>query len=179
MKPLSHMAVAAALAAGWVAQATATPELVVLVRHAEKAAEPPADPALSPAGEARARALAQALAGLKVNAIVTTQFQRTRDTAAPLAQALSPQPQVVATRRGDLAGHVRAVADAVLAHSGVVLVVGHSNTVTAVLAALGGPSLQDLCETSFGHVFLVTAAGSRWAQFSYGAPSEPPQAGCL
>jgi broad specificity phosphatase PhoE len=169
------------LAAAMATPALAMPDLVILVRHAERAAEPAGDPALAPAGEQRAQALAEALAGLRVDAILTTQFRRTRDTAAPLARALGLQPQVVDAGRGGTAAHVQAVADAVRAQRGTVLVVGHSNTVTAVLAALGGPKLADLCETSFHHAFLLQPASEppRWAQFSYGAPGAPPQAGCL
>ena len=154
------------------------PDLVILVRHAERAAEPAGDPGLTPAGEQRAQALAQALAGLRVNAIVTTPLRRARDTAAPLARALGLQPQVVEARG---ATHVPAVVDAVRAQTGAVLVVGHSNTVTAVLAALGGPKLPELCETSFHHAFVLQLGVEppRWAQFSYGAPSGEPQAGCL
>lgn len=177
MKPLSVLPAALSLTAALISSATAMPDLVILVRHAERATEPAGDPTLTPAGELRALALAQALAGLRVNAILTTPYRRTRDTAAPLAKALGIQPQVVDAK----AGHVQAVAEAVRAQSGVVLVVGHSNTVTAVLAALGGPKLQDLCETSFHHAFLLqpALAPPRWAQFSYGAPSAWPEAGCL
>lgn len=181
MKPLSVLLPACLLTGALAAPAAAMPDLVILVRHAERAAEPPGDPALTPAGEQRAQALAQTLAALRVSAIVTTQFRRTRDTAAPLARALGVQPQVVGAGPGGTAGHVQAVADAVRAHSGVVLVVGHSNTVTAVLAALGGPKLPDLCETSFHHAFFVLPAvqPAWWGQSSYGAPSIAPQAGCL
>ncbi|MFG6463213.1 histidine phosphatase family protein [Roseateles sp. DXS20W] len=182
MKRLSFLSAACLLTASLALPARAAPDLVIVVRHAEKAAEGGSDPALSPAGEQRAQALAQALAGLRVNAIVTTQYQRTRATAAPLAQALGLQPQVIETRRGDMPGHVQAVADAVRAQTGTVLVVGHSNTVTPLLAALGGPKLPELCETSFHHAFVLqpAAAPLRWAQLSYGAPSAaPPESGCL
>jgi phosphohistidine phosphatase SixA len=177
MKPLSVLPAALLLTTAIALPASAMPDLVILVRHAERATEPAGDPRLTPAGEQRAQALAQALAGLRVNAILTTQYRRTRDTAAPLAQALGIQPQVVDAK----AGHVQAVADAVRAQTGVVLVVGHSNTVTAVLAALGGPKLPDLCETSFHHAFVLQPAVEppRWAQFSYGSPSAAPEAGCL
>jgi phosphohistidine phosphatase SixA len=179
MKPLPAL-VAACLLAGalFSAPATAMPELVILVRHAERAAEPAGDPGLTHAGEQRAQALAQALAGLRVNAIVTTSLRRTRDTAAPLAKLLGVQPQAVDARGS---AHVPAVVEAVRAQTGVVLVVGHSNTVTAILAALGGPKLADLCETSFHHAFLLQPGTEplRWARFSYGAPSEAPAAGCL
>jgi phosphohistidine phosphatase SixA len=121
------------------------------------------------------------LAGLRVNAVITTQYRRTRDTAAALAAQLGLTPQVIETRRGDLPGHVQAVADAVRAQNGAVLVVGHSNTLMPLLAALGGPKLADLCESSFHHVFVVQPAATpaRWAQFSYGAPSPAAEAGCL
>ncbi|NCT85602.1 MAG: histidine phosphatase family protein [Comamonadaceae bacterium] len=185
MKPSSALLptlfTAGLLTAALCAPAAALPELVVLVRHAERATEPVGNPALTPAGEQRAQALAQALAGLRVNAILTTQFRRTQDTAAPLARALGIQSQAIEARRGGAAEHVRAVADAVRAQTGVVLVVGHSNTVTAVLAELGGPRLAEICETSFQHAFLLQPGtpAPRWAQFSYGAPSGAPEAGCL
>ena len=57
MKTLSVLAMA-----GWLTSlapaALAAPDLVILVRHAEKAAEPGNDPALSPEGAQRAQALA-------------------------------------------------------------------------------------------------------------------------
>lgn len=179
MKPLSVLALACLLT-GAAAPAAAMPDVVVLVRHAEKA-DAGKDPALSEAGLLRARALMPALAGLRVNTVITTQYRRTKDTAAPIAAQLGLAPQVIETRPGDLPGHVQAVADAVRAQSGAVLVVGHSNTLMPLLAALGGPKLADLCETSFHHVFVVqpTASPARWAQFSYGAPSGAPGAGCL
>lgn len=178
MKHLSVALLACLLTSALAFPAAAMPDLVILVRHAERATEPAGDPALTPAGEQRAQALVPALAGLRVNTILTTQFRRTRDTAAPLAQALGVQPRVVDAKG---AAHVQAVADAVRAQSGVVLVVGHSNTVTAVLAALGGPKLADLCETSFHHAFVLQPAVQppRWGQFSYGAPSGAPEANCL
>jgi len=175
MKPLSVLPAALLLTTAALASpAVALPDLVILVRHAERATEPAGDPALTPAGEQRAQVLAQALAGLRVNAILTTQYRRTRDTAAPLAKALGIQPQVVDAK----AGHVQAVAEAVRAQNGVVLVVGHSNTVPAILAALGGPPLPELCETSFHHVFVLRP-GAGWMQLSYGAPNAAPATGCI
>ena len=179
MNFLPHLrSLACATLAALALPAFAMPDLVILVRHAERAAEPAGDPGLTPAGEQRAQALAQALAGTKVNAILTTQFRRTQDTAAPLAKALGLQAQVIEARRGDAGGHVQAVADAVRAQTGTVLVVGHSNTVPAILAALGGPKLPEICETSFHHIFLLRP-GAGWMQLGYGAPSAAPAAGCL
>jgi broad specificity phosphatase PhoE len=131
------------------------PTLVVLVRHAEKAAAGGRDPELSEAGTARAAALAEALAGTPVDVVVTTQLQRTRLTAAPLLRKHALTPEVVPTGSATDA-HVRAVADAVRRHAGkTVLVVGHSNTVPAIVGALGGPALGELCEHEYSNLYVM------------------------
>ena len=60
-------------------------QLVVVVRHAEKAETPTDDVALSERGRARAEALASALGDAGVDTIITTERRRSRETAAPLA----------------------------------------------------------------------------------------------
>ena len=179
MKPLSVLLPACLLTAALTSPAATMPDLVILVRHAERAAQPPGDPALTPAGEQRAQALAQALSGSGIQAILTTQWRRTRDTAAPLASALGIQAQVV-DAKGGTAAHAQAVADAVKALSGNVLVVGHSNTVPAIIAALGGPQMHELCETSFHHLFVLQPGKEpRLLRLRYGEASGAPAAGCL
>jgi broad specificity phosphatase PhoE len=155
---------------------------IILVRHAERAAEPAADPVLSAAGEARAVALTDALAHAGITGIVTTQYQRTRLTAAPLAQTNTLTPVVVAATR-DIAAHVRAVADTAraLAAAGPVLVVGHSNTVPRIIAALGGPQLRDLCESEHATLFVLVlrpGAVPSLTRARYGAEDPPPGASC-
>ena len=55
--------------------------------------------------------------------------------------------------------HVAAVAREVRARSaaspGAILVVGHSNTIPAIVHALGGPELPDLCDTKFAVLFAL------------------------
>ena len=146
--------------------------LTLLVRHAEKATEPADDPPLTAAGVERARALAAALRDAGVTAIITTQLGRTRATAQPLATARGLAPEVVSVRRGEVDAHAKAVAAAVRRHvGGVVLVVGHSNTVPAIIAALGGPRLPDICESVYANLFvLVPGPGeARLVRSRYGA----------
>jgi broad specificity phosphatase PhoE len=150
------------------------PRLVILVRHAEKAAEPPDDPPLTAAGEKRARNLATVLADTGVSAIVTSEALRTRATAGPLAKDLDLTPVVVAVKGRALEEHVTAVAAEVRRHPGeVVLVVGHSNTIPAIVAALGGPRLRDIGDAEFGNLFVLVpdvAGGARLVRATYGAP---------
>jgi len=133
------------------------PALVLLVRHAEKATDGGDDPALSSAGAQRAKALAAALADSGVTAIVTTQLRRTGETAAPLAAARQLTPEVVRIEKGEeIPAHAAAVAAAVRRHpGGVVLVVGHSNTVPAIIAALGGPKLPNLQDSEYSNLFVL------------------------
>ncbi len=96
---------------------------VILTRHAEKAATPPKDPPLSEAGKKRAAALASMLADSGVDVIYTTEFQRTQQTAAVLAERVHVKPTVLPAKDAD------ALVKAIRARqSGVVVVVGHSNT---------------------------------------------------
>ena len=157
-----------------VAFGQAAPTLVVLVRHAEKAANPPDDPGLSPAGRARAEALATALAEADVDAIVVTQYKRTQDTAAPLAAARKRTPVVIAAG-ADTDRHAADVAASVRKQppGSLVLVVGHSNTVPAIVAALGGPDLEEICESEYANFFTLVVPPSgtpRLLLSTYGAP---------
>jgi phosphohistidine phosphatase SixA len=139
--------------------AQADPRLVIVVRHAEKAEVPGSDPPLSTAGRARAEALADALADAGVGTVITTQLARTRQTAAPLAARIGIVPQVVEAASGQRDAHVAAVADAVRRADGVVLVVGHSNTVMQIVAALGGPEAADLDDQQYDVMLLVQPVG--------------------
>lgn len=176
---LTTVAWLAALAA-WPPCSAAQPDLVVIVRHAEKASSPAGDPPLSAAGEARAAALADALEHSGISAIITTSYQRTRSTAQVLAERTGIQPQVIEARRGSTEAHVEAVAAAVKALAGRVLVVGHSNTVARIVEALDGPALPDLCETSHAHAFVLAPGpgGPALQHWRYGATDPAPTEGC-
>jgi len=127
---------AATLSAG--ANAQRAPIVVIVVRHAEKDTLPPDDPPLTAAGAARALALDRALAAAGVQAVITTQLRRTRETARPIAERLGLVVQTV-KRDEDITAHARAVAAAVLKEVGkTVLIVGHGETVGPIIAALGG-----------------------------------------
>lgn len=173
--PLGAPALAAqaapAPAAGRAAQPAAT--TIILVRHGEKAAVPGNDPPLSAAGEARSLALLETVRRAGVQVVVTTQLQRTRLTAAPTARELGLTREEVPAG-GDVAAHARAVADHVLArHAGkTVLVVGHSNTLPSIIAALGAGPMPTIDERVYDDYFVVLrpAAGpARLVHARYGA----------
>lgn len=146
---------AVSIAAPAGAQAAPGTAIAYLVRHAEKASDGTSDPHLTTAGEVRARALATVLGDSGVTTIVVTQLQRTRETAAPFLAA-HPIPVITIAIAGNT---VRAYADSVArivaAARGPVLVIGHSNTIPLVVAALGGPRNIVVCETQNADLFIV------------------------
>jgi broad specificity phosphatase PhoE len=155
--------------------------VVILARHGEKAAEPAGNPALSAAGEARAAALDSALAGARVDAVFVTEFTRTMRTGASVASRRHLRAQVIPVR-GDSLAHARAVVAALRARprGDAVLVVEHSNTIPAIIAALGGPALPELCRNEYATLFvLVLERGRppRLIRSTFGTP-DPADAGC-
>lgn len=146
---------------------------VVLVRHAEKQPDG-SDPGLTDAGRARAEALTAVLRHSQLRAVITSPLNRTRDTAAPVAAAFGIAPVEVGFDSG-LDGHIQAVADRVREiNRGTVLVVGHSNTVPAIINALGGPAIADLCESAYSDLFVLTlsATAPQLLQGRYGATDQ-------
>jgi hypothetical protein len=128
---------------------------VILVRHAERA-DQSTDSLLSPAGSERAKALARALATAGVKQIFVTKFQRTQLTAAPLAAALKLTPEVV-----DAATSAPIVERIRRDHANdVVLVVGHSNTVPALIKDFGHPDPVTIADDEFDSLFILFPRGT-------------------
>ena len=132
--------------------APAQPPVIFLVRHAERAAvsgHVPSDTGLSREGKERAKDLARALKDTQITAIYTTEYQRTRETAEPLAQSLGIRPEVVQS------GDFRTLIAKLKALHGNTLVVGHSNTVPQIINELGVTSRVTVAETEHDNLFVV------------------------
>jgi broad specificity phosphatase PhoE len=155
-------------------------QTAIVVRHAEKASETERDPVLSAIGQARAAALDSVLAGAKLTAIVVTPYHRSRETAAVVARRYGLTPIEVAVS-GGVPVHARAVAAEVAKHQGTVLVVGHSNTIGAIVAALGGPAdVGDLCDSEYQTIFTVMPGGNTVrSRFGAGNPAHLPACGTM
>jgi phosphohistidine phosphatase SixA len=146
----------------WCALLTTTAQaqgIVVLVRHAERADTVPgaaptmgADPSLSEAGRARAASLAATLKDARITDIFVTEYKRTQETAAPLAQTLKLTPVVVPAK--DVPGLVARLK----ATNGTALVVGHSNTVPEIIGALGVKGDVAIGDAEYDNLFVVTPA---------------------
>ena len=132
---------------------------VIVVRHAEAVPGAGRDPALAKHGAARAAALAGALGHANVSAVYATQYQRTQLTGAPAAAARG-LTVTVKPIEGDADAYAAKLAAEILAmHAGTVLIVGHSNTVPALLKAFSGVVIPDLAHDSYDTMFVITVRG--------------------
>jgi hypothetical protein len=62
-----------------------------------------------------------------------------------------------------------------------VLVVGHSNTIPGIIAALGGPRMPDLCDGQYASLFVLnmqTTAAPKLIRATYGAADVPGSDAC-
>jgi broad specificity phosphatase PhoE len=124
--------------------------VIVIVRHAEKAANGGSDPDLSSAGRARADALARILKDAGITVIFTSEFKRTQETAAPAATLAHVAPTVVAAK--DTAGLVAKLHEL----NGNTLVVGHGDTIPNIIKALGINTPIDIPDADYSELLIVT-----------------------
>ncbi len=171
-----YTAIAICLAWFFESQATTT---IIFVRHAEKAALPADNPGLSEAGQRRAVELARQLVdadvvpGVGIDAVYSTSFRRTVETAKPAADALDLP--VLIYDATDTEGIIEAI---VKEYKGkIVLVVGHSNTVPEMIGNMGASkNVPPIAENEFDNIYLVTIpwfGKTKTIRLRYGDPYIP------
>ena len=147
--------------------------VVWVVRHAERTddgMEHQPDPDLSDAGHARAQALARLLSDAGITAVYSTPYARTRQTAAPLAEALGLP--VAEYDPGDARAMEAFVGG--LRAPGHHVVVGHSNTTPALVQALGGDPVSPIATLEYDRLYVVTIGPDGTVSSSllrFGAPA--------
>ncbi len=163
-----------ALADGQEAESRTAPQsiTVFLVRHAEKVRGPDVgrDPMLTEAGRARAQALAHTLAHADIDAIYTTEWRRTIETGARLAQTLDIESKVI---RADQR-FIDKMRRILLEQKGRrVVVVGHSDTTPALARALGAEEAPDIADNDFDDIYqlVISEQGTHFVHLRYGHPT--------
>ena len=171
-----YMAIAVCLAWFFESQATTT---VIFVRHAEKTAEPADDPGLSEAGLQRAAELARQLVDADVvagvDAIYSTSYRRTEETARPVAEALS-----LPILSYDASNTETIMDEIVKKHKGkIILVVGHSNTIPALIGNMGASKkVPAINEDEYDNIYIVSIpwfGKTKTIRLRYGTPYIPAE----
>jgi phosphohistidine phosphatase SixA len=159
---LSALGLVALGSAAWAVH-VATTTVVFVIRHAEKAKDGGLDPPLTEAGVARAARVAELLGGggreTAIDVVFVTQFQRSAATARPLTVARAIP--VITVPADDVAGLARRIEDEFRGRR--VLVVAHSDTIPAIVAALAqGTSVPPIADDEYGTAYVVAAP--RWGR---------------
>ncbi|GAB4183663.1 MAG: hypothetical protein Tsb002_05990 [Wenzhouxiangellaceae bacterium] len=150
--------------------------IAYLVRHAEKEAEGD-DPGLTMAGQQRAQDLARLLADAGITQIWSTTTRRTQATAEPLAR--QTQLSIGAYSARDMLALLPRL------NSGSrSLIVGHSNTLPALVRMLGGDPGEPIDHQEYDRIYQLTLHGDgqlsvvllRYGQPSILAPTAQPAA---
>lgn len=147
-----------------------TATTIILLRHAETSGAG-SNPPLSALGQERAYELARVLGNVPLQAVYATNFLRTSQTAQPTATAKGLTMQLYDPfAPGPLA-------DGILdAYQGqAVLVLGHSNTIPALLNLLTGTNdFTQIPDTQYDNVYVVTVfkvGKATVVHMKYGKPS--------
>lgn len=120
------------------------------VRHFEKQLGD--DPSLTETGKARAQALADFFADKPLNLVYSTNYNRTLETATPVAELKSLVIQSYDPRNlAEFATQLKAQND--------VLVVGHSNTTPELLGLMGG-AIVTIEESEYGTLYVLQSDDS-------------------
>jgi broad specificity phosphatase PhoE len=102
------------------------------------------------------------LAESGITSIFVTEFHRTQDTAKPLAATL--KITVEQKPSADTAG---LIASLKAQHANdIVLIVAHSNTIPAIIKALGGPVVT-IGDNDYDNLFLVVPASGAMTRIKF------------
>jgi broad specificity phosphatase PhoE len=139
----------------------------ILVRHAEKALDGSKNPSLTEAGQLRAHKLVTLLEKTPIDAIYSTNYQRTQQTVAPLAK--SKGVNIITYE----ASGKEAMDKIMLEHTGhTVVICGHSNNIPAIANYLTtSDKFKDFADDEYGNLLIISiseigqAASVTWLSY--------------
>lgn len=127
------------------------PTTLVLIRHAERGNDGSNDPPLAEAGAARANNLVSVLKNTNISAIYSSNYKRTKNTVAPLAQAKNLEVKIYEPMKEDEIKRI------IAENKGkTVLIAGHSNTTPWTANFLTGSKLENFADTDYGNILIIT-----------------------
>lgn len=132
---------------------------IYLVRHAEKelSGSDPYDPALTPCGHERAASLAGFFDEVTLDAVYSTDFKRTLDTAKPIAESKRLETELY--DHGNLADF----SEMLTSRNEDVLVVGHSNSTISLIGLLMDDTEEEpIPEDEYDRIYMLLKCGDSY-----------------
>ena len=169
-----YTAIAIGLAWFFESQATTT---IIFVRHADKAASPIDNPGLSAAGQRRAAELSRQLVDADVvagvDAVYSTGYKRSQETARAVADALD-----LPINTYDVDDTEEILETILKRHKGkIILIVAHGNTVPVLIANLGASKkVPPIAESEYDNIYIISIpwfGKTKTIRLRYGEPYRP------
>ena len=138
---------------------SAQDKLIIIVRHAEKAAVAPSepDPDLSREGRDRALRFMKVAKRYRPGEVYSTAYKRTRQTAEPIAAARAKEIQIY-----DAAKQAELVDKILKSRTKRFVVVGHSNTVPFLANLFAKKEIfRQLLDTEYGVFYVVRVSNGK------------------
>jgi len=123
---------------------------IYLVRHAEKQTDGSKDPLLTLTGQQRALNIAKMLKDRNIAAIYSSDYNRTQQTAQPLAEILGLTVTIYNPAK------LKEFARQLLNHPGNLLIVGHSNTTPELASLLGAEDFGEIDHSEYHRVYQLS-----------------------
>ena len=168
---MAYVAVAIGLAWFFESQATTT---IIFVRHAEESSLNEDNSSLTREGEIRSAELARQLVDADViagiDAIYSTSFQYSKETALPISKALNIPIEIY-----DISDTELIIEDIIKQHKGkIILVVGHSNTIPLMIGNMGASKdVPKIDDNEYDNIYLVSIpwfGKTKTIRLRYGLP---------
>ena len=169
-----YTAIAIGLAWFFESQATTT---IIFVRHADKATAPIDNPGLSAAGQRRAAELSRQLVDADVvagvDAVYSTGYKRSQETARAVADALD-----LPINTYDVDDTEEILETILKRHKGkIILIVAHGNTVPVLIANLGASKkVPPIAESEYDNIYIISIpwfGKTKTIRLRYGEPYRP------
>jgi len=130
------------------------------IRHAEKDLSNPNEKNmhLTPKGKERAVKWSDVLKDIKFDAVYSTDYHRTKETAQPTAEKCQLEITIYKPNSIDMEAFKKEI------HGKTVLIVGHSNTIPGfVNRIIGQKKHRDIDESRHGNLYIVTIIDGKTA----------------
>ena len=125
---------------------------IYLVRHAEKelSAAGSINPSLTECGKARAKSLADFFEDIELDAVYSTDYLRTKNTAKPTAKKQDLEIEIY------MPGKLEELALQLIRDKKNALIVGHSNTTGVLAGLLAGKEIGPFDDKIYNRIYQVT-----------------------
>jgi 2,3-bisphosphoglycerate-dependent phosphoglycerate mutase len=137
---------------------------LILIRHAEKEKDGSKDPGLSSDGLRRSERLCQIFEKTQIDAVYSTDYNRTRQTVIPIAKIKNVPVDLYTVDPG--LNYADKIVEKMQGKT--VLICGHSNTIPAIVNKLmGKKELEDFPDAEYANMIILVIDKDQHATFTF------------